>query len=227
MTEFQRGHWYKGMFITLDGGEGSGKSTVMRGVLTELRGKGYFVVVGREPGGTIIGEEIRHVLQYSKSNGGMSPETELFLFEGARAQLFREVVVPTLIGGGIYFSDRGDDSSSAYQGRGRGLDVEFIDLANRIASQGIKPDLTFILDIDPKIGLELARGKGVRDRMESQAMDFYERVREGYLEVARREPKRCKVIESVKDKLDVAKLQIMEEISKFIRIYDLDRILKK
>ena len=108
-----------------------------------------------------------------------------------------------------------------------GKETKIIDLANRIASQGIKPDLTFILDIDPKIGLELARGKGVRDRMESQAMDFYERVREGYLEVARREPKRCKVIESVKDKLDVAKLQIMEEISKFIRIYDLDRILKK
>ncbi len=184
----------RGTFITFEGGEGSGKSTLIERVAVRLRTAGRSVLVCREPGGTDIGEQIRHVLQYSKQSAAMVPETELLLFAASRAQLVREVIQPARAAGTVVLCDRFFDSTTVYQGVGRQLDSHVVATVNGLAVGLCRPDLTVVIDLDPRIGLERARGRELFDRMENQSLDFYDRVRQGYLELAQREPARVKVV---------------------------------
>lgn len=186
-----------GFFITFEGSEGSGKSTQIRRLAARLRRAGHRVVVGREPGGTPIGEKIRHLLQFSRAGDAMAAETELLLFGANRAQHTREVILPALLRGDIVISDRYADSSAVYQGAGRRLDAGFVARMNRFATGGLEPHLTFVLDLDPAEGLRRARKKTRRsDRMEAQRMAFYRAVREGFRRLARAEPRRVKLVDA-------------------------------
>ena len=185
----------KGKFITFEGGEGSGKSTHIERLVSRLRQEGSRVLVAREPGGTEVGEQIRHILQYSKQSAGMVPETELLLFCASRAQLVREVIQPALNDGRIVICDRFFDSTTVYQGVGRKINPHAVAAINNFAVGANLPDLTLVIDLDPRIGLERARGRELFDRMESQSLEFHDRVRQGYLDLSKRETRRVKVID--------------------------------
>ena len=189
----------KGRFITFEGGEGCGKSTHIERLVASLRKQGRSVLIAREPGGTEVGEQIRQVLQYSRESVAMLPETELLLFCASRAQLVREVIRPALDKGQVVICDRFHDSTTVYQGVGRRLDAKAVATINQFAIGDCVPDLTLVIDLDPRIGLERARGRELFDRMENQSLQFYRRVRQGYLDLAKREPKRVKVVDGSKD----------------------------
>jgi dTMP kinase len=185
----------KGKFITFEGGEGSGKSTHIERLVTRLRQESYHVLITREPGGTEVGEQIRHILQYSHQSVAMVPETELLLFCASRAQLVRQIIEPARNDGRIVICDRFFDSTTVYQGVGRKIDPPAVAAINNIAVGASLPDLTLVIDLDPRVGLERARGRELFDRMENQSLEFYDRVRQGYLDLAGREPHRVKVID--------------------------------
>ena len=186
---------HAGKFITFEGGEGCGKTTHIKRVVGRLRESGRTVLVLREPGGTDVGEQIRQVLQYSKQSVRMLSETELLLFCASRAQLVREVIQPALAAGQIVIADRFCDSTTVYQGAGRQLDAAVVQFINKFAIGDCRPDLTLVIDLDPRIGLERARGRELFDRMENQSLEFYDRVRQGYLTLARHEPARIKIVD--------------------------------
>ena len=186
----------RGKFITLEGGEGAGKSTVLNAVRELLAAKGLDVVVTREPGGTPAGEAIRGVLLDPALHGGIAPETELLLMFAARAQHVRQTIAPALAAGRWVLSDRFTDASYAYQGGGRGQPHERIAELEHWAAQGLQPDLTLLLDLPVGIGLERARGRGPADRIELEAYDFFERVRSAYRARAAAQPDRFRVIDS-------------------------------
>src|ERR1039458_5315822 len=179
-------------FITFEGGEGCGKSTHIDRLVTHLRQDGYQVLVAREPGGTNVGEQIRHILQYSKQSDAMVPETELLLFCASRAQLVREVIEPALNNGDVVICDRFFDSTTVYQGVGRKITPSAVATINNFAIGTNLPARTLVIDLDPRIGLERARGRELFDRMENQSLEFYDRVRQGYLDLAKREAHRVK-----------------------------------
>lgn len=190
----------RGLLISLEGVEGSGKTTHLLGLKNYLKGKGYKVLALREPGGTSIGEKVRRVL-LSQDNQGMFPLTELFLYLASRAQLVEEKIKPALSKGYIVLLDRFSDATFAYQGYGRGVEEETVKSLNNLATQGINPDLTIILDVGVSLGLERARGGGeAGDRMEREPLGFHRRVRRGYLALARREPQRIKIVRVRKSK---------------------------
>jgi dTMP kinase len=197
----------KGKFLTFEGGEGSGKSTHIERLVTRLRQEGCRVLIVREPGGTEVGEQIRNILQYSKQSAAMVPETELLLFCASRAQLVREVIQPALNDGRIVICDRFFDSTTVYQGVGRKINPHAVAAINNFAVGANLPDLTLVIDLDPRIGLERARGRELFDRMESQSLEFYERVRQGYLDLAKREARRVKVIDG-SEAIEVVEKQI-------------------
>lgn len=183
----------KGFFITLEGPEGSGKSTQIKNMTALLEGMGFNPVVLREPGGTEVGEAIRAILLHLKVKK-MAPEAELMLYLAARAQIVREKILPALELGQVVMCDRFEDSTLAYQGFGRGLPVDQILEASRLARGELKPDLTFLLDLDPELGFKrIKRGK---DRMEKEPLAFHKKVRQGFLKLAKREPKRFCVIDA-------------------------------
>ena len=198
-----------GKFITFEGGEGCGKTTQIKRVVASLHASGRPVLVLREPGGTEIGEQIRHVLQYSKQSAGMMPESELLLFCASRAQLVREIIQPALAAGKIVIADRFFDSTTVYQGSGRKLDPAAVKFINEFAIGTCRPDLTLVIDLDPRVGLERARVRELFDRMENHSLDFYDRVRHGYLALARQEPARVKVVDGSQS-LAVIEQQIWE-----------------
>ena len=184
-----------GKFITFEGGEGCGKTTQIERVVTRLRADGRTVLILREPGGTSVGEQIRHVLQHSQQSIGMLPEAELLLFCASRAQLVREIIQPALAEGKIVIADRFFDSTTVYQGVGRKLNPPAVQFINEFAIGDCRPDLTLVIDLDPRVGLERARGRELFDRMENQSLDFYDRVRQGYLALAWQEPARIKILD--------------------------------
>ncbi len=184
----------KGYFITFEGAEGSGKSTQIRKTVAFLRKKGRSVVMLREPGGTRISEAIRNIL-LDKQLKEMSHVTELLLYLAARAQIVREKILPALKKGKVVICDRFEDSTSAYQGYGRKIPLEAIDQVSRLVRGDLRPDLTFVLDIDIKKGL--ARG-GRHDRIEREALSFHERVRRGFLSLAKKHPQRMMVLDTSK-----------------------------
>ena len=203
----------KGKFITLEGSEGSGKSTQSALIYDHLKKQGKDVVQLREPGGVKISEAIRNLLLDVK-NEAMGNECETLLYMAARAQVVKEMIAPALKAGKIIICDRFLDSTIVYQGFGHGMDIEFIKKLGAFATGGIKPDLTLLFDIDTKEGLSRTNAK--KDRIELRPLDYHERVRRGYLELAKREPERIKVI-----KVDAPK----EEIFKRVRAH-IDKVVK-
>jgi|LakMenEpi03Aug12_release.lakeMendotaPanAssembly.Ray.scaffolds.fasta_scaffold146690_2 dTMP kinase len=187
-----------GLFITFEGSEGCGKSTQIQRLHAHLEAAGAHTMVVREPGGTAAGEEIRQlVLQHRTDDTPIAPECELLLFAASRAQLVREKIVPALMSGVHVIADRFYDSTTVYQGFGRGLDLSAIRQINHFAVGGSHPDMTFLLDLDPAEGHARAmqRSHGRLDRMESESMEFFEKVRAGYLRLAREEAPRFTVLD--------------------------------
>lgn len=189
----------KGLFITFEGSEGCGKSTQIKKLANRLRKKRYRVFVTREPGGTAVSERIRHLLKFSKANGNMTPEAELLLFSASRAQLVREKILPALLRGEIVLCDRFVDSTTVYQGVGRKLNLSFIHAVNEFATADRKPDLTLVLDANISTGLTRAKKKTKsRDRMEAQKKSFYQSVQKGFRALAKKEPRRVKLIDATR-----------------------------
>lgn len=178
--------------MTLEGGEGSGKTTQCRRIVEYLRSAGREVLEAREPGGTEAGELVRDILLHRLS--ALNPRAELALYLASRAQLVDEVVRPALARGVDVVCDRFADSSSAYQGGGRGLGVDLVERMNEWATAETVPDLTFYFDVKPDEGLARRGRKGALDRMEREDLDFHAKVRAAYLEVAKRHPDRFRVI---------------------------------
>jgi dTMP kinase len=188
----------RGWFITFEGSEGCGKSTQIRLLCEALRRQGHEVVETREPGGTPLGETIRHLLKFAPEGNGMYPETELLLFAASRAQLVRQVIAPALGRGAVVVADRFHDSTTVYQGVARALDPAQVENVNKFATGTVLPDLTLLLDLpaeEARARLKLRAGEEAqKDRMEQEPEAFYEAVREGYLRLAEAEPKRIRVI---------------------------------
>jgi dTMP kinase len=186
-------------FLSFEGSEGSGKTTQIDLLATRLEAAGHAVVVTREPGGTEIGEEIRHLLKHAQSGHAMFPETELLLFAACRAQLVREVIRPALRAGKIILCDRFLDSTTVYQGVARQLAADPVAVINHFAVGDLLPALTVVLDVPADIGLARARRRasGLPDRLEQENIDFYQRVREGYLLLARSLPERFLVVDGL------------------------------
>jgi dTMP kinase len=206
-----------GLFITFEGGEGSGKTTQLKLLANRIRGSGTEVIDTQDPGGTAIGKEIRALLLHAPlhtigDRAGSSPitaTTELLLYEASRAQLVQELIAPALARGAVVLCDRFTDSTLAYQGFGRGIDLHLIQQLNRFSTDGLVPDRTILLDLDPRIGLmrrrsegdietatELSVGLSGWDRIESEPLDFHQRIREGYLTLAREDPNRIFMIDA-------------------------------
>jgi dTMP kinase len=190
----------RGLFITVEGPEGAGKTTHARRLYEALRGV-IPLVLAREPGGTPIGEAIRTLLLDERQRG-MRPETEMLLFAASRAQYVAEVVRPNLEAGTCVLSERFVDASIAYQGYGRGVPLDVVRRVNEVATGGLRPDLTLLLDIDPASGLARARSAGGKDapagrgdRLEQEDVAFHARVRAGFLELAREEASRFTVVD--------------------------------
>jgi dTMP kinase len=181
-------------FITFEGSEGSGKSTQVQRLAARLERSDVPYLVTREPGGTPIGETIRELLQYASHNSGMTPETELLLFEASRSQLVRKVIKPALESGTCVIADRFFDSTTAYQGAARKLDQRVVERLNAFAIDDCIPDVTFVLDIDADSAKLRMQEPRRRDRMEQEPAEFYERVRQAYREVSAREPDRIVLI---------------------------------
>ena len=188
----------RGKFITFEGSEGCGKSTQIRHFVAMLQGSGREVLLTREPGGTVIGEKIRHLLQHDPEATDLTDESELLLFAASRAQLVRELILPALDSGVWVVADRFLDSTTVYQGAGRGLDTESVRRINHFAVGAAVPDLTILLDLDAAVGhaRAVAASGSKGDRMESQPLSFFEAVRQGYLDLARAEPDRITVIDA-------------------------------
>jgi dTMP kinase len=183
------------VFITLEGPEGSGKTTQARELAEFLRQQGYAVLTTREPGGTSIGDQVRAILT-DLQNAAMHPRTEILLFLAARAQLVEEVIRPALAQGILVVCDRYADSTLAYQGYGHGVSLDTLRTLLAFATGGLTPDLTFLLDIDPEEGLQRRRSAGQWNRLDAYDLDFHRRVRQGYLELARQDPQRWVIVDA-------------------------------
>lgn len=184
------------MFITLEGSEGSGKTSHIPSLVEYLREKNYVVFPTREPGGTTISEQIRDILHDLK-NAEMHPRTETLLYQAARAQIVEQVIKPRLADGEIVISDRYYDSTIAYQGYGHEQNLEEVRALVKYATGGLTPDLTILLDLDIEVGLKRKTQNGEEwNRMDTHEIEFYKRVRAGYLEMAKQEPRRWVVVNS-------------------------------
>ena len=198
-----------GLFITFEGGDGCGKTTQIELLDKYLRDKGFNTLLTREPGAKGLGVKLREILL--NYDGEVSPQCESFLFLADRAQHIDCIIKPALKEGKIILCDRHTDSTVAYQGYGRGLDIEEIKSLNNIATGGLKPDLTIVLDVDVETSMQRV-GKE-KDRMESSGIEFFERVRNGFLKIAEQEPKRVKVINS-SDSIENIHKQIVDLVEK-------------
>ncbi len=198
------GKW--GYFITFEGIEGSGKSTLARELFEYLKENCFRVLMTREPGGTKEAEEIRQVLL--KTGNNLDPVTELLLMLAARRENVYKKILPALRKTYIVISDRFDDSSFAYQGFGRGLELKFISRLNKVATGGLKPNLTFLVDIEPQYGFRRKNSQQL-DRIEQEDLEFHTRVRKGYLILAKRAKKRIRVLDGKKS-VDELKKEVFE-----------------
>jgi len=203
----------KGLFITFEGGEGSGKTTLMEGIKKYLLKKKIDLIFTREPGGTKFGEEIRKLLLKNRKEK-VSSKAELCLFLASRAQHIQNVIIPALTEGKIVLCDRFNDSSVAYQGYARGLGIDDVIAFSSFIIEKAIPDLTLYLDIEPKTGLSRVRSK--YDRIESEKFFFHKKIRKGFLILAKRFPKRIKILDAAKSKEEVFK-SAMNYINKFIK----------
>ena len=193
----------RGVFITLEGGEGSGKSTQLDLLARRLVAAELPVRVLREPGGTVVGEMVRTVL-LDPDHVGLDAIAELLLYEASRAQLVAEVIEPALLAGDIVLCDRFYDSTTAYQGFARELPLDVVRRLNAIATGGLAPDRTLVLDVDPALGIARATTQGA-DRLEAESLAFHRRVRAGFLSIAAEEPRRVRVVDAGGDVDSVAR----------------------
>ncbi len=196
-----------GKLISFEGSEGSGKSTQIALLAEALQKAKREVVTTREPGGTEIGEQIRNIIVHNSRGDEMCAETELLLFAAARAQVVREVIAPALIRGAVVLSDRFLDSSTVYQGIGRNLAAGPVDQINRFAVGNVMPDVTIVIDVPTEVSIARLkqRASDLPDRMERENLDFYTKIREGYLVLAKGMPQRFVVIDGTKSQDAIAK----------------------
>lgn len=192
----------KGFFISLEGGEGAGKSTQNRRIVEWLSEQGCNVVESREPGGTAVSEQIRRVLLDTR-NAGLNATAELLLMFAARSQLVQEVIVPALADGKVIVCDRFADASYAYQGGGRQLGSETVAIVEKLVLKDLQPDLTLLFDIPVELGMKRVAGRGDADRFEIESIRFFERVRNAYLERAANHPQRFRVVDASQDEEQV------------------------
>jgi len=202
----------EGIFISFEGIDGSGKSTQMERTAEFIRSRGYSVLATREPGGTELAERIRKVLLDAKMEGKVTSKAELLLYLASRHQHSKEIIEPFLDGGGVVLTDRYADSSTAYQGVGRGLGVELVEGLNELVIPRW-PDLTVLIDIPAEIAILRTGGRDL-DRLESEGVEFQERIRRGYIELAKRHPERICVVESREDK-DETTAEVLRVIGTF------------
>ena len=207
----------QGILISFEGPEGSGKTTQIEHLIPKLEKKGHEIVVTREPGGTEIGEEIRHLLIHSSNNSEMCPETELLLFAASRAQLVREVMLPALEDGKFVLCDRYLDSTTVYQGAARQVSSDPVSMINEFAIGDVMPDLTIITDVPAEMSMARVRHRAsdLPDRMERENIDFYRIVREGYLMLAKTMPERFFVVDGTKREHEVARAVWAETKKRF------------
>ncbi len=203
----------KSLLITFEGIDGSGKSTQARRLKERLETLGFSVLLYREPGGTAIGEKIRSLL-LDTSHCDMSPLTELFLYLAARAQITAQSIVPSLNNGSIVLMDRYLDSTIAYQGYARGLGMERLRELNLLATGGLLPDITFVIDCDPLVAL--TRYTSLPDRLEAEGNDFMNLVREGFLLLGRQEPERVQIINGARD-ISVIEEEIFQKVNTLLK----------
>lgn len=200
----------KGLFITLEGADGCGKTTQLNLLKEYLTSRGYEIVVTREPGGKGLGEKLREILL--NYDGEVSDRCEAFLYLADRAQNIDTIIKPAINSGKIVLCDRHTDSSVAYQGYGREQNIDNINMLNELAVNGVHPDLTIVFDIDTEISM--ARVGAEKDRLESAGIEFHKRVRNGYLEIAKKNPQRIKVVDASQTIEDVQRdvIKIVEEV---------------
>lgn len=200
----------KGLFITLEGADGCGKTTQLNLLKESLTSRGYEIVVTREPGGKGLGEKLREILL--NYDGEVSDRCEAFLYLADRAQNIDTIIKPAINSGKIVLCDRHTDSSVAYQGYGREQNIDNINMLNELAVNGVHPDLTIVFDIDTETSM--ARVGAEKDRLESAGIEFHKRVRNGYLEVAKKNPQRIKVVDASQTIEDVQRdvIKIVEEV---------------
>jgi dTMP kinase len=204
----------KGLFITFEGIEGSGKTTQIKRLRNWFIDHGYETVITREPGGTIISEAIRSVL-LNPDHDTMVSSTELLLYAAARAQHVEELIKPALESGVMVLCDRYSDSTVAYQGYGRGVTRTMLDQLNRFATGGLEPDVTLLFDLDVHEGLQRALRGRLADRIEQESVDFHERVRNGYLDLAREFPDRFVVIPA-EQAADAVAIKVIESVQHLV-----------
>lgn len=188
----------KGFFISLEGGEGAGKSTQNKRIVDWLSARGKLVVEAREPGGTIVSEQIRRVLLDTR-NAGLNATAELLLMFAARSQLVQEVILPALAEGKVIVCDRFADASYAYQGGGRQLGAETVAIVEKLVLKNLQPDLTLLFDVTVEQGMKRVASRGDADRFEIESVRFFERVRRAYLERAVNNPQRFSIIDASQD----------------------------
>lgn len=209
----------KGIFITFEGPECAGKTTQIRLLSDYLKNLGRHVLVTREPGGTEVGEELRYIVKHHTGNTAVTDKTEVLLFGASRAQHVIEVIRPALDRGEIVICDRFTDSTTAYQGYARGLDMDFIHQLNNFAVSGCMPDITFLLDLTAEESMERSRNREetllIEDRIESEQLDFHKRVREGFLKIAAENPVRMKIISAV-DSIENIQKQLISYLQHFV-----------
>jgi dTMP kinase len=198
----------RGILISFEGSEGSGKSTQIAHLAEHLQKIGRKVVSTREPGGTEIGEQVRNIIVHNSKGDEMCAETELLLFAASRAQLVREIIAPNLIKGVVVLCDRYIDSSTVYQGVARNLSLDPVQQINQFAVGNVLPDLTIVLDVPTRVSLTRInqRASDLPDRMERENIDFYKKVRDGYLVLARSLPKRFFVVDGMLPEKEIRKL---------------------
>ena len=203
------------MFITLEGPEGSGKSSQLPDLAEFLRGQGWDVLTTREPGGTPIGDQIRQILM-RLDNQELHPRTEILLFLASRAQLVEQVIKPALREGKLVLCDRFGDSTLAYQGYGHGIDLATLRAMLAFATDNLKPDLTLLLDVDVEIGLQRKRKEDEWNRLDAYELAFHQRVREGYHELCRQEPERWRVIDAMQPK-GAVQIALRQAVMQFLQ----------
>ena len=201
------------LFITFEGGEGSGKSVQAKALYRRLSQLAILVLLTHEPGGTPFGNKIARLLKWAQDTD-ISPLTELMLFNASRAQLVAKVILPSLKKGEVVICDRYADSTTAYQSYGRGLALEMVNAVNNAATQGLKPHLTILLDISAEEGLARKRDRK-QDRFEREALAFHRRVREGYIKIAANDPKRWLVIDATQPKQKIKEI-IWQRVSQLL-----------
>ena len=229
LFKMKRGHIFPGFWLNFESGEGSGKGTHINLLRDYLKNKKFFVEIGREPGETKVGEIFRNILQNPKFPE-LDFKTEMLIYVASGIELFTQKIKPVLSDGGIFVTDRWRYSTLAYQGYGLGIDLDLIERLIKFSCDNCYPDITFLIDIDPKIGLLKASQKkefSSEDKIEARTLEYHKKVNKGYMIIAKDNPSQFRVIPYINDGIDAMQNQIREEVYKFILNHNLEDKLKR